>query len=199
MPEQLWAGFWELRGVSGLQPNAAKRDGGSEGIHRARNGDASNPAAMKLRARLSGCVGAGLDPVRLAIQTKVELAPGEEREVVFVLGSGADREEALSLIQRFRGSGPARVALEEVWKFWNERLGILYVETPDTALNALANGWLPYQTLACRMWGRSGYYQSGGAYGFRDQLQDCLALLHEAPELCREHLLRCSSRQFPER
>jgi cellobiose phosphorylase len=161
-----------------------------------RNGDMCSPAAMKLR-RLSGRVGPGLDPCA-GIQTKVELGPGEEREVVIVMGAGADREEALSLIQRFRGSGPARVALEEVWRFWNERLGILYVETPDTALNVMANGWLPYQTLACRMWGRSGYYQSGGAYGFRDQLQDCLALLHEAPELCREHLLRCASRQFPE-
>jgi cellobiose phosphorylase len=161
-----------------------------------RNGDASNPAAMKLR-RLSGRVGPGLDPC-VGMQTKVELGPGEEREVVFVLGAGADREEALSLIQRFRGTGPARVALEEVWRFWNERLGILYMETPDAALNVMANGWLPYQTLGCRMWGRSGYYQSGGAYGFRDQLQDCLALLHEAPELCREHLLRSASRQFPE-
>ena len=132
------------------------------------------------------------------MQVQVELAEGAEREIVFILGAGSNAAEAISLIQRYRGVGAARVALEEVWQFWNDKLGVLYAETPDPALNVLMNGWLPYQVLSCRMWGRSGFYQSGGAYGFRDQLQDCVALLHEVPDLARQHLLRCAERQFAE-
>ncbi len=86
--------------------------------------------------------------------------------------------------------------LEEVWEFWKHNLGGIHVETPDASVNLLVNHWLLYQTLACRFWGRSGFYQSSGAYGFRDQLQDSLALLYECPSLTRQHLLSCSSRQF---
>ncbi|HEY3450856.1 MAG TPA: glucoamylase family protein [Myxococcales bacterium] len=161
-----------------------------------RNGDPSSPAALRLR-RLSGRLGPGLDPCA-AIQVQVELAEGAEKEIVFVLGAGNGISEAISLIQGHRGVGAAHVALEEVWRFWNDKLGVLHAETPDAATNVLMNGWLPYQVLSCRMWGRSGFYQSGGAYGFRDQLQDSVALLHEAPDLCREHLLRCAARQFVE-
>jgi len=161
-----------------------------------RNGDPSNPAALRLR-RLSGRLGAGLDPCA-AMQVRVELAEGAEREIVFVLGAGNGTEEAVALIQRHRGVVAARAALEEVWEFWNDTLGVLHAETPDTAMDLLINGWLPYQVLSCRLWGRSGFYQSGGAYGFRDQLQDCVALLHEVPDLCRQHLLRCAERQFVE-
>lgn len=159
-----------------------------------RNGEQANPAALRLR-RLSGRLGPGMDPCA-AMQVQVELAEGAEREVVFILGAGSNAAEAISLIQRYRGVGTARVALKEVWQFWNDKLGVLYAETPDPALNVLMNGWLPYQVLSCRMWGRSGFYQSGGAYGFRDQLQDCLALLHEMPDLARQHLLRSAGRQF---
>jgi cellobiose phosphorylase len=161
-----------------------------------RNGDPSSPAALRLR-RLSGRLGPGLDPCA-AMQARVEIAGGGEREIVFVLGAGADAREALALIHRHRGVAAARVALEEVWRFWNDTLGVLNVETPDPALDVLVNGWLPYQVLSCRLWGRSGFQQSGGAYGFRDQLQDCVALLHEAPDLARQHLLRCAGRQFEE-
>ena len=161
-----------------------------------RNGDPSNPAALRLR-QLSGRLGPGLDPCA-AIQTRVELAGGAERTIVFILGAGASVAEAVALIEHHKGVGAARVALEEVWRHWNDKLGVLYAETPDAALDVLMNGWLPYQVLSCRMWGRSGAYQSGGAYGFRDQLQDCLALLHEVPELAREHILRCAERQFVE-
>ena len=142
-------------------------------------------------------LGPGLDPCA-AMQAQVELAAGAEREIVFILGAGSSSAEATALIQRYRGVGAARVALEEVWRFWKDTLGVIYAETPDAAMNVLINGWLPYQVLSCRMWGRSGFYQSGGAYGFRDQLQDCMAVLHQLPDVSRRHLLRSAGRQFME-
>jgi cellobiose phosphorylase len=159
-----------------------------------RNGSLASPAAMR-RKRLSGRTGAGLDPCA-AIQTQIELAEGQEREIVFVFGAARNSDEAQHFIQRFSGPARARQALEAVWEHWNRTLGAVYVETPDPALDVLANGWLVYQTLSCRLWGRSGYYQSGGAYGFRDQLQDTMALIHAAPWLAREQLIRCAERQF---
>ena len=139
-----------------------------------RNGTAANPAAMS-RTALTGKVGAGLDPCG-AIQTTFEVAPGQEREIVFRLGAATSVVEARTLIQQLRGVGAARNALERVWHYWERTLGAVYVETPDPGINALTNGWLLYQTLSCRIWGRSGFYQSGGAFGFRDQLQDVMAL-----------------------
>jgi cellobiose phosphorylase len=149
------------------------------------------------RSRLSGKVGTALDPCA-AIQVPFELADGQEREIVFTLGVGRDIDDARNLVNRFRGSTAAREALDKVWQYWNHTLGAVQVETPDPSLNVLTNGWLLYQTLACRLWARSGYYQSAGAFGFRDQLQDVMALIHAEPHLLREHLLLCASRQFPE-
>ena len=126
-----------------------------------RNGLLAKPAAMR-HTHLSGKTGAGLDPCA-ALQVAFDLADGQERELVFVFGAGNNTEEAQQLVRRFSGPASARLALESVWEFWKRTLGILYAETPDPALNLLANGWLEYQTLACRYWGRSGYYQSGGA------------------------------------
>ncbi len=161
-----------------------------------RNGTLRNPAAMT-RLRLSGKVGAGLDPCA-AIHVPFELAAGQEREIIFRLGVGRNVDEARQSIHRFRGSAAARGALEAVWQYWKHTLGAVYVETPDQSLNVLTNGWLLYQTLACRLWARSGYYQSGGAFGFRDQLQDSMALIHTEPQLVRKHLLMSAARQFQE-
>jgi cellobiose phosphorylase len=159
-----------------------------------RNGSLASPSALH-RKRLSGRTGAGFDPCA-AIQSQIELADGQEREIVFVFGAAQNTDEAQHFIQRFSGPAGARQALEAVWEHWNRTLSAVHVETPDPALNVLANGWLVYQTLSCRLWGRSGYYQSGGAYGFRDQLQDTMALIHATPWLAREQLIRCAGRQF---
>lgn len=161
-----------------------------------RNGSLARPAAMK-RLGLSGKVGAGLDPCG-AIQVVVDLSVGQEREVVFRLGVGQDLADTRNLVGRYRRVDACRGALEGVWSYWSRTLCGVHVETPDEAVNVMANGWLLYQTLSSRVWGRTGFYQSGGAYGFRDQLQDVMALVHSQPGLVREHLLRAASRQFKE-
>ncbi len=161
-----------------------------------RNGSLTQPAALR-RTRLSGRVGAGLDPCG-AVQVMLDLADGQERETCFRLGVARNSGELQGLIHRFRGADASRLALEGVWAHWNRTLGAVNIDTPDPAVNVMANGWLLYQTLSCRLWGRTGFYQSGGAYGFRDQLQDVMALVHAEPALTREHLLRAAARQFQE-
>ncbi|CAG0953335.1 cyclic beta-1,2-glucan synthetase [Methylophilaceae bacterium] len=162
-----------------------------------RNGNLQKPAAM-LRARLSGKLGAGLDPCA-AIQIPFDLADGEQRETVFMLGVAGRRSvDVSSLVQRFKGTAAAREALAAVTGHWTHTLGAVQIETPDVSLNILTNGWLLYQTIACRLWARSGFYQSGGAFGFRDQLQDVMALIYAQPHMAREHLLLCAAHQFVE-
>ncbi|OZY86500.1 cyclic beta 1-2 glucan synthetase [Cellvibrio mixtus] len=161
-----------------------------------RNGSLGNPDALT-RTRLSGRLGAGLDPCG-AIQVPFELDEGESREIIFRLGAGQDIEQARALAQRMRHLGSARAALAKVHEYWTRTLGAVQVKTPDPAFNVLANGWLLYQTLACRLWARSGYYQSGGAYGYRDQLQDTMALAHTQPGMMRAQLLRAAQRQYHE-
>jgi cellobiose phosphorylase len=161
-----------------------------------RNGTLAEPAAMR-RSQLSGRSGAALDPCA-AIATTIELDAGGEREVTFRLGVGQDTDEARRLVQGFRGADAARAELDGVRAQWQHTLGAVRVETPDASINVLCNGWLVYQVLACRLWGRSGFYQSGGAFGFRDQLQDVLALIHAEPRLARAQILLCASRQFIE-
>jgi len=161
-----------------------------------RNGAQGMPAALA-RQHLSGKVGAALDPCA-ALQVVFELAASEEREFIFRLGIGSDAASVSPMIQKFRGATVAHAELAAVQTYWRHTLDAVQIETPDTALNMLANGWLVYQVIACRLWARSGYYQSGGAFGFRDQLQDAMALLHAEPYRLREHLLLCASRQFVE-
>jgi cellobiose phosphorylase len=162
-----------------------------------RNRTLANPAAMG-RARLSGRVGAALDPCA-ALQVAFELQPGQERELVFMLGVGGRRNaDASSLVQKYHGGAAAAAAFEMVNRHWERTLGAVRIETPEPALDVIANGWLMYQTIACRMWARSGYYQSGGAFGFRDQLQDAMAMIHTQPHILREHLLLCAAHQFVE-
>jgi cellobiose phosphorylase len=169
---------------------------GDRGEFLGRNGTPAEPACMS-RTRLSGRVGAGIDPCA-AMQVQIDLADEQEREIAFTFGTGRDLTDTRNLVSRFRGMAPARASLEAVWKFWNQTLGMLHVETPDASLNFLANGWLTYQVLTSRIWGRSGFYQSGGAFGFRDQLQDAMSLVHAQPAVLREQILRCASRQFRE-
>jgi cellobiose phosphorylase len=161
-----------------------------------RNGSLSNPAALK-RTRLSGKVGVGLDPCG-AVQVAIDLPAGQEQETTFRLGVGRSAAEVQTLLRRFRTAGASRAALEGVWQHWNRTLGAVQVETPDPSVNVMANGWLLYQTLSSRLWARTGFYQSGGAFGFRDQLQDVMALVHAEPALAREHLLRAAAHQFRE-
>jgi len=159
-------------------------------------GTLANPAAMS-QARLSGSVGVALDPCA-AIRMPFELGDGETREIVFRLGAGRSAAEARHIAQRWRGAAAAHTALSAVKAHWARTLGAVQIDTPEPALDVLANGWLVYQVIACRLWARNAFYQSSGAFGFRDQLQDVMALVHATPVLVREHLLRCAARQFAE-
>ncbi|QOW21845.1 GH36-type glycosyl hydrolase domain-containing protein [Novilysobacter avium] len=161
-----------------------------------RNGTLQAPAGLT-RERLSGQIGAGLDPVA-AIQVPITLEPGERNETVFRLGMGEDWGECVAVARRHRGNDAAHDALDRVRMYWLQTLGAIQVDTPEPAFDVLANGWLMYQTIACRFLARSGYYQSGGAYGFRDQLQDSMSMVHAEPAMVRSHLLRSAAHQFPE-
>ena len=159
-----------------------------------RNGALESPAALAGGAPLSNRVGAGVDPC-CAMQARLVLKPEEQTEITFFLGEAATKEEAQTLVSRYRTINLDTVFLEAT-TFWNEALGAVEVKTPDRSMDILLNRWLLYQTIACRVWARSAFYQSSGAYGFRDQLQDGMALAVSKPELTRQHLLRAAGRQF---
>ncbi len=161
-----------------------------------RHGGPEAPAALLGTAPLSGATGAGLDPCA-ALQQVVELGVGETVEVVFFLGQCESAPAARELVARFRRTDLDGV-LQEVKRHWRELLGTVQVKTPDRAMDIMLNGWLLYQTMACRIWARSAFYQASGAYGFRDQLQDGMALTLARPEATRAHLLRAAGRQFTE-
>jgi cyclic beta-1,2-glucan synthetase len=161
-----------------------------------RNGRLDQPAALASAAPLSNRVGAGLDPCG-ALQTPLELEANGTAEVVFLLGETATQTEAQSLVKKYRIAN-LDACLGAVVHLWDDALGAVRVTTPDRSMDILLNRWLLYQTLACRVWARSAFYQASGAYGFRDQLQDVMALCVSRPEVTREHLLRAAARQFVE-
>ena len=161
-----------------------------------RNRSMSNPVAME-RTQLTPRTGAGLDPCT-ALRVTLELAPGERSEITCMLGEAQSMEQVHALVSAYRDGQVLKTAFEETKEWWDNRLGMLQVHTPELATDFLINRWLLYQSLGCRIWGRSGVYQSGGAFGFRDQLQDVMALLYACPELAREYILLAASRQFTE-
>ena len=161
-----------------------------------RNGTARTPAALR-RVRLSNRVGAGLDPCG-ALQVPLELEPGQRVDVIFLLGQGANTDEARAIAARFRDPAQVEQALQTTIAWWERTLDVIHVDTPDLSVNFLLNRWLLYQDISCRIWGRSAFYQSGGAFGFRDQLQDIMAVLYSHPAFAREQILRSASRQFVE-
>jgi len=159
-------------------------------------GSHAAPAALLSRQPLSGSTGSGFDPCAV-LQYNVRLAPGERVEIVWLLGQGQSLQHARELVARYR-----RLPLDEVFdrvqQHWQQTLGSIQVTSPDRALDIMLNGWLQYQTLSCRLWARAGFYQASGAYGFRDQLQDGMALHLACPQRVREHLLHAAGRQFQE-
>ncbi len=161
-----------------------------------RNRNTADPQAM-YRKKLSGRSGAGIDPCA-ALRVKFNLLDGAEKEIVFQIGNEENHATASSLIEKLAEKEMAISSLNGVKEYWETVLGSVQVNTPDPSLNIMANGWLLYQTLACRIFARSGFYQSGGAFGFRDQLQDVLALLHTRPEVAHDQILLNASRQFSE-
>jgi cyclic beta-1,2-glucan synthetase len=161
-----------------------------------RNGSLERPAALERGGPLSGKVGAGLDPCA-ALQTLLELRTGASTEIVFFLGQAGNREQARELIVRYRNAN-LNAILSEVKGQWDDLLNTVQIATPEPAMDILMNRWLLYQTLASRVWGRAAFYQLSGAYGFRDQLQDGMALCVANRKVAREHLLRAASRQFVE-
>ncbi len=167
-----------------------------------RMGSMRAPAALG-RIGLESSVNAGLDPCA-AIQLHVDLAPGATEEVFFLMGEGKDRDESLTLIGQVQAQGDAlsvsKGQVESIWQSvqnqWDEILNTITVETPDPGMNLMLNHWLLYQTLSCRVWGRTALYQSSGAFGFRDQLQDVMALLHSRPDIMRAQILEAARHQF---
>ena len=162
-----------------------------------RHGQLARPAALSgLAPAFSGRTGGGLDPC-CALRTFIELKPGASDELVLLLGQAASAEAGRALVKRFR-STPPQTVLAAVKDYWSHTLGTLEVRSPDRAFDLMLNRWLLYQTLACRLWARAAFYQASGAYGFRDQLQDSMALVIAQPALAREHLLLAASRQYPQ-
>lgn len=161
-----------------------------------RNGTSTQPAALK-RKTLSGRVGAGYDPCG-AIQLTFDLKENKSRKIIFLLGAAQNKQAAEKLLEHYRDETATRTALSSIREFWQQKLGKIKVETSNVPLNLLANGWLLYQVISSRLWGRTGYYQSSGAFGFRDQLQDVMALSYAAPDLYRAHLRLCAAHQFEE-
>ncbi len=191
--DQQFAGWTAFHGIS--EPVTSYT--GSRREFLGRNGSAARPAALHTQDPLSGTSGAGLDPCA-ALQCVLELEAGASREIAIVLGALPDEAAAHRAVDEYLDVGSVRAELSRSAGAWRERLGAIRVRTPEPAFDALLNRWTLYQALACRMWGRSALYQSSGAYGFRDQLQDVMAFVYAEPGVAREHILRAAARQFVE-
>jgi cyclic beta-1,2-glucan synthetase len=161
-----------------------------------RNGSYATPDGLQ-RSKLDNRTGAGMDPAA-ALQVTLRLDRGQQAEVIFFLGQAASVDDVRTLLSRYETTAQVMAALDETRRFWHTRLDVLQFRTPVLSVDLLLNRWLLYQSLCCRMWARSAFYQSGGAFGFRDQLQDSMAMFYCAPHLAREHILLSASRQFPE-
>lgn len=159
-----------------------------------RHGSYACPAALE-RVGITPNISPGADPCA-AVQSLLWLEPGAEKEVTFLLGQGADRAEAEQLIRHYQDFSNVQLAWESLAAFWDDILGQIQVRTPEPAFDILLNRWLLYQSLACRIWGRTAFYQSSGAFGFRDQLQDVMALVYSLPADARKHILRAAAHQF---
>ena len=159
-----------------------------------RNGSLADPAGMH-DVELAARHGAGLDPC-VALRVEIELGPGQHADVVALLGETETAEDARRLVRTYRDAPALEEALGRTRGWWDARLGAVEVDLPEPTANVLVNRWLLYQTVSCRLWARSGFYQSGGAYGFRDQLQDAMALVYAAPELARAQIMTAARRQF---
>lgn len=161
------------------------------------HGNLTNPKALADNVSLTGKAGKGLDPCA-ASQTSIEIGPGESVEFAVLLGEAPSQAAASELLQRYNSPVSWAEALSEVESFWRHKLAAVQIKTPSAAVDLMVNGWLPYQNLSCRMWGRTSLFQSGGAYGYRDQLQDAAALLHHWPELTKQQIVRNAAHQFSE-
>jgi cellobiose phosphorylase len=196
-PAQRAGGLEAPEGASGTARLQSVHASGDRYAFLGGGGSPADPAALRAGATLDGHVGAGLDPC-VAQQAVLELPAGGSVEVCFLLGEARELDEARALIARLRAPGAAAAALEEARAFWQRGVSGVRIETPSPALDVMVNGWLPYQVLSCRIWGRSALYQSGGAFGFRDQLQDAGALVYLWPQRVRTQLLLHAAHQFAE-
>ncbi len=169
---------------------------GSRSEFLGRMGSYRRPAALG-RIGLNDITAAGIDPCG-AVQVHLNLSPKEVREVNFMIGQGADQTEAQGLVAKYRSPGQVNEAWEQTTAFWEDLLGAVTVETPDQAMDLMLNRWLVYQNLSCRIWGRSALFQSSGAFGFRDQLQDVMGVFNHQPEVARQHILLAARHQFEE-
>ncbi len=193
---QYWAGAYAGQvAFASASPRAASYSGDRTQFL-GRNGSPQRPAAL-LRSRLDNRVGAGLDPAA-ALQLSLRMENDQPLDVVFLLGQAESPEAARELIARYQNPDQVETALAATRRWWDSKLGALQVRTPLLSTDFMLNRWLPYQALSCRFWGRSALYQSSGAFGYRDQLQDCLAFLYIAPEIARAHILTSAARQFAE-
>ncbi|HTA47754.1 MAG TPA: glucoamylase family protein [Bryobacteraceae bacterium] len=196
LARQYWSGAW--RGEFAFAASSPKANSWSADRVQVlgRGGSTSNPSALQ-HVRLDNRAGAGVDPCA-ALQINLRLDQDQQIEVIFLLGHAATVEDARALVERYQDPSRVEAALSSTQQFWDSTLRAVEVRTPVLSIDLLLNRWLLYQAMSCRFWGRSALYQSSGAFGFRDQLQDSMAFVYAAPQLTRSHILKAAARQFPE-